>query len=338
MRTLLLVLFVFLTANIFAQPNNMKTTTIDVVIYTSSYETSQEKLENFITENQIKVLNQKSSVERFETEFYTTKEVFDKLNEFLPALGYISTKDIGTTNNVNEFEKFKLEIKYLKQQKEAYETELKTMDEKDDRYYQYWEKVREIEHKIFEKKTKLGSYTQNLEYYVELTIYDETVDLTKDRISWVNMPGASFDMLFIETPVTSLSATEYWGYSLRYMFTKGKSYITLGALKDRTGDPSNPDRFSELFVFGIGQDFYTRHFGRGKNRFFNLYTGYNIGGMFATGETRRSTLPYGKLFLGVEIFKNKYILLDNKVGYLVPFKHNRNLRGITYNACFNFVF
>jgi len=42
--------------------------------------------------------------------------------------------------------------------------------------------------------------------------------------------------------------------------------------------------------------------------------------------------------IGIEIYKNKYFLIDTKVNYFVPFSYNRNLRGISYNASFNFVF
>jgi len=338
MKNLIALYLIFGTLLSVAQTQNVKTTTMNATIYTSYYESSQQKIEAFITDNNITVLNQKASVEIYELEFYTSKEIFDKVSDFLPQLGYVSAKDISTTNNIDERTKIELEITYLKEQKTAFENELKNMDKKDDRYYQYWEKVRDIEQKIFEKTATISSYTENLEYFVRIYVYDETVDLTKDRISWVNMPGISFEMLFIETPLASLSATQYYGYALRYMFTRGKSYVTLGALKDHTGSATDPDQFSEFFIFGIGQDYYTRHFGRGKNRFFNLYTGYDVGGMFATSDTRMSTLPYAKVFLGVELFKNKYMLLDNKVGYMVPFKYNRNLRGVTYSACFNFVF
>ena len=152
------------------------------------------------------------------------------------------------------------------------------------------------------------------------------------------MPGASYDIFWIENPVKDLSAELYHGYSLKYLFTRGKSYATIGTFKERTSADSDTMRYKELFVFGFGQDFYTRHFGRGKNKFLNLYSGYNMGGVFATADSRTSTFPYLKIFLGVELFKNKYILIDNKVGYFIPFRYNRNLRGISYNVSFNFVF
>lgn len=156
-------------------------------------------------------------------------------------------------------------------------------------------------------------------------------------VNRVNMPGAAFDMLFVETPKVGVSGSQYMGYSLKYMITKGKTHFTVGALKDYT-TVTDFVQFQEFFHFGFGQDFYTKHFGRGRRKWFNLYTGYNFGGMFATSEATKSGLPYVKAFFGLELFKNKYVLIDNKVGYFVPFKFNRNMRGLEYSFSFNFVF
>ncbi len=42
--------------------------------------------------------------------------------------------------------------------------------------------------------------------------------------------------------------------------------------------------------------------------------------------------------LSVYPLKNKYMLIDTRVAYFIPFSNNRNLRGLSYNAAFNFVF
>ena len=338
MRKITLFLFVLLAHSAYSQVENIKMTTLDATVYTSFFDASKEKLLSFVEDKSINIANQNANTERMHLEFYTNKETFDAFQLFLPNLGFISENEISTINRADEKTQLELEAKYLREQQTAYETELTTMDNKNDKYYEYWEKVREIERDIYDCESKLSNYGEQLEYKVEINIFDETVDLTTSKISWVNMPGASFDMLFVETPLSSLSATVYQGYSLRYLFTRGKSYATLGVLKDNGTAASDSMRYEELFMFSFGQDWYTKHFGRGKNKFLNLYTGYNIGGMFATADARKKTIPYLKIFLGVELFKNKYIILDNKVGYFVPFYQNRNLRGITYNACFNFVF
>ena len=184
----------------------------------------------------------------------------------------------------------------------------------------------------------MNSYNKNKLYKIHLNIYDDEVDLTTDGINWVNMPGASFEVLFVETPKPGITTEQYMGYSLKYLITKGKTHFTVGTLKDYSTTVADSAQFKELFHYGFGQDFYTKHFGRGKRKWFNLYTGYNAGGIFATSENGKSALPYLKAFFGLELFKNKYFLIDNKVGYFVPLRHNRNMRGLEYSFSFNFVF
>jgi len=123
------------------------------------------------------------------------------------------------------------------------------------------------------------------------------------------------------------------------MITKGKSHFTLGALKSFQANEADTLGFSEQLHFGFGQDFYTKHFGRGKRKWFNLYSGYNIGGMYLTGDNVEDDwLPYANVYLGNEIFKNRYILVDTKAGYHLPFRYNKNMRGWTAQVAFNFVF
>lgn len=321
-----------------SQSDNRLLTEMRATVYTSFFESSKGKAMQFINTLDAYIISQSETVESFSINFYTDKSNFYRLDSILSNWGYISNKDITTINNINQTDRIKLELEYQQNRKKAYNNEIKKMTEKDDRYYEYWEKIREIEKKIFELKKDLTNYKEENDYKVYLTIYDETSNLTKSSVSWVNMPGGSFDMLFIENPSAGISATQYQGYALKYMFTRGKSYATLGALKEQDAGKADSAMFEELFHFGFGQDFYTLHFGRGRNKFFNLYTGYNVGGLFATADTRKKTIFYLKAFLGVELFKNKYILIDNKVGYFVPFYYNRNLRGLTYSASFNFVF
>jgi hypothetical protein len=88
----------------------------------------------------------------------------------------------------------------------------------------------------------------------------------------------------------------------------------------------------------FGQDFYSRHFGRGGNKFGNLYSGYTVGYMAASNEVKAQDIFYLAPSVGLELFKNKYILWDTKVNYLIPFSYQRNLRGFGLNTSINFVF
>ena len=140
-------------------------------------------------------------------------------------------------------------------------------------------------------------------------------------------------------PTENYSSDYYKGVSLKYLLTKGKSYLKIGALKGEKSKSDKLEVYSELFQFSFGQDFYTKHLGRGEYKILNLYSGYDIGGMIATGKGKDNLfLPFLKLHVGLEIFKSKHVLIDNKVSYLVPFKKNLEFRGLVYCASLNFVF
>ena len=175
-------------------------------------------------------------------------------------------------------------------------------------------------------------------YSVSLTLSDEVTSPESTGISFVNMPGAEYSFLDIEAPAAGTSAEFYHGYFLKYLFTKGKSYGSIGLYKNESIGRTDSVAYSEMFILAFGQDFYSRHFGRGDRRYLNLYSGYQVGGILATGEVSTKYLPYLAPSVGVEIFKNKYILFDTKVSYFVPVTDSRNMRGISYSAAFNFVF
>ena len=125
------------------------------------------------------------------------------------------------------------------------------------------------------------------------------------------------------------------------MFTRGKSYFNLGVYRAIDNNTADTSLINELFMMNFGQDFYPRNFGRGKRRFLNLYTGYQIGGFISNQNNNKNSvfIPNANLSFGVELIKTKHILVDNKVSYFLPLNElNRNMRGILYQASFNFVF
>ncbi len=311
---------------------------IQVKIQTPFFSEAKTKLINYIKEKNAIEIYRYETTRDLTITFFVENQESKQLDSLFKELGYLSQKKINTENYSKEKEKIQMEINYLNDKKSTYNKELNEIDKKNDRYYKYWEEVREVEKKIFDLNKELTQYKNNNLCKIEINLYDESVDLTERSIKWVNMPGASFDMLFTESPTPEISAQQYLGFSIKYVFTRGKTYANIGAMKEFSDESLNDLRFKEIFLFGFGQDFYSKYFGRGKNQFFNLYTGYNIGGGFITGETRNKTIFYLTPFIGVEIFKNKYFLIDNRVGYFVPFAYNRNLRGVAYTASFNFVF
>lgn len=314
-------------------------TYLSTTIYSNNFDKAQQEVLKFVEETDNVVLQQTETERSFYIEFHTQKAAFEQFSEMLENLGYVSSKEITTENYTNRIAKIELELNYQQEQKAVYEAEIASMRNKDERYYDYWETVRRIENEIFTLRTERQAYAADKDHVIKLSLYDETEDYSSNQMSLVNMPGVSYKWMFIENPVSDLSASTYRGYSLKYLFTRGtKTYFILGAIKEYDQSQNDTLRYKELFMYGIGQDFYTKYFGRGKNTFFNLYTSYNLGGVFATADTRRRSFFYTEVYFGLEIFKNKYFLIDNKVGYFIPFYQNRRLRGLTYNCSFNFVF
>lgn len=58
----------------------------------------------------------------------------------------------------------------------------------------------------------------------------------------------------------------------------------------------------------------------------------------ALGTTTKENMLYPAPSIGLELLKNKYILIDTKVYYFVPLGSYRNLRGLSYHLSFNIVF
>jgi len=322
-----------------AQESDAVITTVNATIYSPHFDRAKTTVSQFMSANSCIVIKQNESIQDFFIECYLTQSAFNQLDSLFNQLGFVDSKQLASNSSQTDNEKILLQLKYLNERKKVYQTELSSMTEKDERYYKFWEESREIEKEIYALETSQLDDEVAENYYLILNIYDDAGNVGDTNIDWVNMPGASFDLMVTENPSDEYSCPYYQGYMLKYMVTRGKTYANLGFMKGK-GLESTPDTsmFTELFLFGFGQDWYTKHFGRGRNRFFNLYTGYNFGGMFATAESRTKTMFQMKVFLGVELFKNKYFLIDNNIGYFIPFVYNRDLRGLSYSFSINFVF
>jgi len=267
---------------------------------------------------------------------YQTYQEFDSL---MKRLGFSNSKKINTTSDLSKFNDISLELNYLRKKKASYEEILLKYDEKSENYITLWNELKLTEEKIFNKERELLNLNNKENTYtVSVNLYDETRSPEYTGVSFVNMPGIEYSFLNIESQKNGISGKNYQGYLLKYLFTKGKSFGTIGVYKNTSLSKSDTTAFSELFIIGFGQDFYSRYLGRGTRRFLNLYTGYTIGGVMASGKTTKENMFYLSPTIGLELFKNKYFLIDSKVNYFVPFKYNQNLRGWSYNFSFNFVF
>ncbi len=160
-----------------------------------------------------------------------------------------------------------------------------------------------------------------------------------DSFSLINMPGISYDFLKIENPDINENSEMYQGFRLKYLFSKGKTYFTVGALSS-TEKKQNESQVTDLFIWGVGSDFYPRYLGRGKRTFLNLYSGLEFGGALYIKKdwSKHYTIIQPKL--GLELIKTSRILLDVSGGYFIPFsiKKNQDYRGYLFSSSFNFIF
>lgn len=175
---------------------------------------------------------------------------------------------------------------------------------------------------------------------VNLSLYlmrDETTP-RQTKVRFVNMPGFEYSFLMVGNPKPGFSAEYYNGYNLKYLFTKGKTFINVGIYKAQNVASTDTTTLTDAFNISFGQDFYSRHFGRGARKCFNMYSGYNIGFMAFRGETTSAKTFYVTPTVGVELLKNRFVLWDLRGSYYLPFKYNYDLRGWQFSSSFNVAF
>ncbi len=336
----ILLFGLFFSLRVFSQEDSSYvSTTVETKIYTMDFLSSKKKLNEFIVNNSIKIQDQNENKTYINANFVLSENQYKKYENMISDLGYVSSKKINTVNNYSKVKEIRLELAFLIHEKESYENLLKKIDEQSDKYLSLWRENKAIEEKIHNKERDLLFYGKKENTYsVNINIAEEITSPENTKVAFINMPGLEYSYLKIESPLDKISSSVYQGYFLKYLFTKGKSFASIGAYKSIKTNAADSTQFSELFLFSFGQDFYSRHFGRGSRKFLNLYSGYNIGGVLAANSNSVSTIPFLSPSVGVELFKNKYILLDTKVCYFIPFVDNRNLRGLSFNTSFNFVF
>lgn len=154
------------------------------------------------------------------------------------------------------------------------------------------------------------------------------------------MPGLETQFLRFENPTEDLIDDYYMGAALRYMFTRGRSYFAIGVMKNIAQSNDSPTLVMDIFSYAFGKDFYPRYFGRGQNTFFNPFSGFEIGGIVFTSEENISHDFTFEPHIGIELFKNQYIILDTRIGYIFPINALKieSHRGLKHYFSLNFVF
>jgi hypothetical protein len=340
MKTFIIVLFWAISPFLLAQTDSLYVSTeVDNTIYSFDFKIAKKAIFDFLKSNNVLVVTQNANKTSLKINFVSNTQTYLSFDSLLNTLGYSNSKKVKTISNFNKYQEINLEISFLKQKKDSYSELLKKIDEKSENYLSLWNEQKSTEEKIFNKERELIHINKKENSYsVTLALYDEATTPESTGISFVNMPGFEYSYLNIESTKRGVSARNYKGYFLKYLFTRGKSFATIGVYKNNDIDKSDSTAFSEMFVIGLGQDYYSRHLGRGSRKFFNLYSGYSIGGILGTGKKSKANTFFISPTIGLEIFKNKFFLIDSKANYFLPLANNRNLRGFSYNLSFNFVF
>ncbi len=267
--------------------------------------------------------------------------------EAFEKLGITQAKNIETSNNTDKLEAARYEQEFLLARQNVYQAELDAVDaEKFPEQYQHlWKELRAIEDQIYASgKLALALEKEVAFSELRLTVSEKTVQyLDDDEMfpEFINMPGVESFLYVIENPESGQSAEVYAGGALRYLFTLGKSFFTVGILKPVSGrDASITSQANDIVTYSLGKDFYPRYLGQGKRTFLNPYSGFQFGGMVLTSEDEISHFFCAEPHVGVELFKNKYVIVDMRTGYLFPLDEDRikTMRGLTSNFTVNIVF
>lgn len=346
MKTLNIALFLILllTVNSFVTVAQERPSNKTIQVYVTKLQTSTDLLANFIDAKKGVVYQTDLSTNRYYTEFLISNSDLRGLDSLASKMGYVTQNVFNTENYQEKINNLEKRIDGLKYENSIYARQLADSVVTGVRIEDLKRKISSNLQTIASLEVNINQLQQNAGDQmcnVRFTINDEMSTPNNSRVSFVNMPGIEHGFLKIENPTAGISAKSYQGATIKYMFTRGKSYFNLGVYRAIDNNTSDTSLINELFMMNFGQDFYPRNFGRGKRRFLNLYTGYQIGGFISNQNNNKNSvfIPNANLSFGVELIKTKHILVDNKVSYFLPLNElNRNMRGILYQASFNFVF
>ncbi|HMW33359.1 MAG TPA: hypothetical protein PKA52_08235 [bacterium] len=340
-------LFSVLTVSSSQAQEEYMTQTLNLKVYVKLINDVQPLLDKTIEETGSRILSSTQGSLQYNTTanslrmtIWSSSTGFVKLQQTIKSLGLVRHHEITTVNNADILASLEMELDHLNKKKQSYESEINRIDASSEKHGFLWDELRTIEDRIFEtERSILEKKQQTSNYVIELEVIEESYAPFEDAqdVQFVNMPGFEYAELRIENPLNTVSHKTYRGGMVKYLFTKGKSYVRFGVLRSGQ-DGATPEEIEELFFYSFGQDFYPRYFGRGARSFANLYTGYSTGGVFATADDRRKNVFFLMPHIGLELYKTRFILWDTQAGYFIPFYQNRNFRGIAGHMSFNFVF
>ena len=336
-----LVAFVMMASGATAQ-NRADSTYIDASVetFTPNFEKVSSKFEQFLEQNSVRIDKKtkdfyeiKYSLVMWKAQFADLKNKLDEWKcqtiKLTETTRYIPQEKNAKTSKINELQ---TKINERNASLRTAETESRR-EHLQDLISENKGEIREYESDIRDLDSKNGTVV------LDITLMREpTTPSASMKVRFVNMPGFEYSVFMPENPKEGISADLYNGYMLKYLFTKGKSYVTVGAFKAADVPQNDTLMYSDIFNFSFGQDFYSRHLGRGGRKFLNLYSGYNIGFLAYSGKKSSLKNFYVSPAIGIELFKNNFMLIDTKMTYMLPFSDNLNLRGLQFAGAVNFVF
>lgn len=326
-----------------AQPEPTYATQKQLTVAVTRFPEARAALIGFLRRRAARVQKQEETPEQVVAEFALPAAELPRLDSLMAALGFVLENNLNTRDLGARLQELRA--------KEASETarlatvnqQLRETRPEPDRLTAWEKQAEEHTDRLTRVRNQLAAITTHAGLaYVTLRLYDEVSFPTGNRrVTFVNMPGVEYSYLHLENPRSGLTSATYRGYAIKYLFTRGKSYFNLGVYKPMTTNAVAEDFVNELFMLNFGQDFYPRNFGRGRRRYLNLYTTYQVGGFILNRnrDERNEFIPNLNLGMGLELLKTRHVLLDTKAGYFVPlYARSRDLRGLLYQGSFNFVF
>ena len=338
MKTILsTIIFCLVSIVLMSQIDSLKTISFDGTIIVNDLNESKNELENMFDEFGLVPDLFFETKHGFKAKFYLAKDGFIDLNSKMEKWGIISSKRMESINYLNLINPINGEIERLKKEISKYDSLLNLIEVKSGFHIQYWEKLESRKEELKAKESKRKEYLNNhKKFLVEIEVREENFYTYEPDFSFVNMPGIQYSFFKISNNQEAIFPNKMNGFSLKYLLNRQKTYLELGLFKST--EKQELEVFDELYKFGIGQDFYSAHLGRGNRKLFNLYSGLNTGIFILTGNEKNVISWYATPSIGLELFKTKNILIDSKIGYFLPFKENRNMRGWLSEVSFNIVF
>ncbi|MFD2785162.1 hypothetical protein [Hymenobacter rubripertinctus] len=309
----------------------------------TKYAEARGAVTGFIRTRAARVQKQEETPEQLTAEFVLPTAALPALDSLVATLGFVLENNLNAHNLTARLEELAADEQRLTMQLEYTKTRLLAPQLPAEERETLVTEAANLESRLAHARQQQQRLrTHQGQTYVVLRLYDEVSFPTGNhKVAFVNMPGVEYGYLRLDNPRAGLTSKAYQGYSIKYHFTRGKSYFNLGVYKPTEKNATDSTFINELFVINFGQDFYPRNFGRGRRQFLNLYTSYQIGGFILNrnDDQKNDFIPNLNLGLGLELVKTRHILLDNKASYFIPLdKRSRDLRGLLYQASFSFVF